>query len=427
MTHLLSDFKLFLDQSPTSWHAVKQISNRLASCDFIPLNEEQKWALERGKKYFVLREGALCAFVLPQKNPKRSLILASHTDSPSLKLKPQPCLQKENMPLLSVELYGSPLLNSWLNRDLALAGKVFVSNKEGAVEEHLIFLDEIPLFIPQLAIHLDRDVNEKGLLLNKQEHLRPLTGLLEKGTDLSDHLEKLVRRQISFHSLLSFELFLVPLEQARFMGFNNEMIASYRLDNLASAHACTAAMAYLKKPSQEALQMAIFWDHEEIGSHTRSAAFSPFLSDIFSRIGLSLKMDPEELLLLKNSGFCVSLDMAHGAHPNHLGQHDPEHLPLLSKGIVLKHNANHKYASDAFATATLVRACKTLNLPYQPFASRSDIPCGSTVGPIVSQTLGIHTVDIGCPQLSMHAIREIMACQDYIDLCRLLSFLLEEV
>jgi aspartyl aminopeptidase len=427
MAHILSDFKAFLDQSPTAWHAVEQLGNRLALCDFSPLTENEKWKLEPGKKYFISRGGALCAFVLPKAKPERAVILASHTDSPALKLKPQPSFQKENMSLFGVEVYGSPLLSSWLNRDLALAGRVVVTNGNHQVEERLVFLDDVALFIPQLAVHLDREVNDKGLVLNKQEHLCPIVGLTEEGSDPLHSLESLLRRHLSFHSLVSFELFLVPLEPSRFVGSNNEMIASYRIDNLASVHACITAMGYVKQPTDHALQMAIFWDNEEIGSNTREGAASPFLSDVLQHIGHALKMDVEEMLMLKNNAFCVSVDMAHALNPNYPKKHDPHHQPLLGKGIVLKYNANQKYASNALSAATIVQACKALNLAQQSFVCRSDMPCGSTVGPIVAQGTGINTVDIGCPQLSMHSIREVMACQDYMDLCRLLTFLLEEV
>ncbi len=423
MSHILSDFMAFLDSSPTAWHAVNQLGNRLAIRDFIPLNEEENWQLEPGKKYFISRGGALCAFVLPEEKPQKAVILASHTDSPALKLKPQPSFCKENMTQFGVEIYGSPLLTSWLNRDLALAGRVVITNAKDQVEERLVHLDDIALFIPQLAIHLDREVNEKGLVLNKQDHLCPIVGL----TDDKDALETLLRRHLSFHSLVSFDLFLVPLETARFVGHQNEMLASYRIDNLASVHASITAMAYLEKPKKNALQMAVFWDNEEVGSATREGASSPFLSDILQHIGYRLKMNVEEMILLKNHSLCVSIDMAHALNPNYPKKQDPQNQPLLGKGIVLKYNANQKYATNALSAATIVQACKALNLPQQSFVSRSDMPCGSTVGPIVAKETGINTVDIGCPQLSMHSIREVMACQDYMDMCRLLTFLLQEV
>jgi aspartyl aminopeptidase len=426
MSDILADFKAFLDASPTSWHAVKEIGNRLAIQDFIPLYEEEKWQLERGKKYFIERGGALCAFCVPDAKPKRALILAAHTDSPALKLKPLPAFHKENMLQFGVEVYGSPLLSSWLNRDLTLAGRVVVTNNKGAHEERLVYLDDTTLMIPQLAIHLDREVNEKGLLLNKQEHLCPIVGLAEESKNPLESLEKLLRRHLSFRRLLSFELFLVPQEPAHFAGMDNEFLVSYRIDNLTSVHAALSAIGLSTKSSKHVMHMALFWDNEEIGSRTREGAGSPFLTDVLQRIAHCLNIDSEEIMMLKNNSLCVSLDMAHALNPNYPQKYDPQHSPLLGKGIVLKYNADQKYASNALSAAVIIHACQVLKLPYQSFVCRSDMPCGSTVGPIVAGNMGINTVDIGCPQLSMHSIREWMACQDYLDMVRLLSHLLHE-
>jgi aspartyl aminopeptidase len=427
MVHILTDLKAFLDASPTSWHAVKEIAERLAIREFHPLDEEEKWMLKPGGKYFVIRGGALCAFCLPKQSAEKAIILASHTDSPALKLKPLPVFQSENMLQLGVEVYGAPLLHSWLNRDLVIAGRVVVALENGEAEERLVHLDDIPLFIPSLAIHLDREVNEKGLLLNKQEHLSAILGLTnQKNEGVIGTLEKLLRRHLSFQSLLSFELFLVPKEPANFMGIEEEMLASYRLDNLASAHASLSALGRLEKPTDHLIQMGLFWDCEEIGSSSREGAASPFLNDIFQRIGLGLNSSAEEIILIKNRSLCVSIDMAHALNPNYPKKNEPHHTPLLSKGIILKYNADQKYASNALSAAVIVQACKELGLSYQPYVARSDLPCGSTVGPLVAKTTGINTVDIGCPQLSMHSIREVMATQDYLDMTHLLSYLLHK-
>lgn len=417
MSHILEDLKKFLETSPTSWHAVQEIGNRLAGIDFIPLEETEKWDLEAGKKYFVQRGGSLCAFALPKSRPKKATIIASHTDSPALKLKPRPEAVQENMILLETEIYGSPLLSSWLNRDLAIAGRIVVQNGRGEVEEKLVFLDEAPLFIPQLAVHLDRDVNDKGLVLNKQDHLRPILSLNTKTS-----LEDLLRRQHSFDSLLAFDLFLVPLQHARFVGADGEMLAGYRLDNLISAHACTAAIASAK--CDKTLQLALFWDNEEIGSRTAEGAASPLLTDTLKRIALGLGMSDEDEIRLRANSMCISVDVAHAYNPNYPKKYDPKHLPLIGKGVILKYNADKKYASDAKTAAPVVQASKKLGLSLQSFVCRSDIPCGSTVGPIVAQGLGIPTVDIGPPIFSMHSSREVMACQDHLDLCELLTELL---
>ncbi len=426
MSHILADFKTFLDQSPTSWHAVREIGNRLAICEYSPLNEGEPWKLEQGKKYFVARGGALCAFSIPLKKPERALILASHTDSPGLKLKPLPTFHKDNMVQFGVEPYGAPLLTSWINRDLVLAGRVIITDTNGDVTERLVHLDDAILFIPQLAVHLDRDVNEKGFLLNKQEHLSPIVGLTDVQGNALSALEHILKRYISFQTLLSFELFLVPQEKANFSGYQSEMINSYRLDNLASAHASLSALSTITKPSANALHMAVFWDHEEIGSRSSEGASCPFLSDTLMRINHSLHHNLEDLFLLKRHSFCVSIDMTHGVNPNYPQKSEPQHRPLLGKGVVIKYNADQKYATNALSSAVITKACQMLNLPVQSYVSRSDIPSGSTVGPIMATQLGINTVDIGCPQLSMHSIRETMACQDYLDLYRLLSYLVQE-
>jgi aspartyl aminopeptidase len=425
MAHILEDLKTFLDNAPTSYHAVRQIGNRLALREFTPLEEEESWKIEKGGRYFVSRGGALCAFVIPSSAPKQIIVLGSHTDSPALKLKPHPEHRKENYRLLSAEIYGAPLLSSWLNRDLGVAGRVIVTDANGARSEKLIWIDDAPLMIPQLAIHLDREVNEKGLMLNKQDHLIPIAGLLKDSTSFGNYLETVLRRQIQFKTLLGFDLFLVPLETARFLGMDGELFSSYRLDNLSSCHACVTAMGLLEDtPSPHTLQMALFWDHEEIGSRTREGAASSFLSDTLKRLRLALKIDDESFLRMKSRSCVVSIDVAQGFHPAYEKKFDPQHLPLLGEGIVLKYNADHRYTTNGFTAAYITSAMNALNLKYQSYASRNDISSGSTIGPVVETQLGIPCVDIGLPLLSMHSIREMIACKDHLDMCALLHYLL---
>jgi len=416
---MLEDLQRFLESAPTSWHAAQEIGNRLAAIDFTPLEEDEKWELEGGAKYFVQRGGSVCAFAVPLQKPSKFVLIASHTDSPALKLKPNPEVQEGNMTLLETELYGSPILATWLSRDLAIAGRIVVQNSQGEIEEKLVFLDEAPFIIPQLPIHLDRDVNDKGLLLNKQDNLRPIVSLGET----ADYLSSLLKKQAFYQSMLAFDLMAVPIEKSRFLGADGEMLASYRLDNLSSAHACTVAIA--SAPVTDALQMALFWDHEEIGSRSAEGAGSPFLADTLKRIGFTLGMDEEELIRKKSHSLCVSVDVAHAYNPNYPKKFDTHHRLLPGKGIALKYNADKKYASDAKTAAIVAAACKKLNLPSQPFTSRSDMPSGSTVGPIVAEKLGFPTVDIGIPLLSMHSAREVIACQDHLDMCQLLTHLLQ--
>jgi aspartyl aminopeptidase len=419
MSHILADFTAFLESSPTAYHAVRQIANRLASLDFIPLDEKEAWHLEKGKRYFTIRGGSLAAFTLPTSSPEKFTILASHTDSPALKIKPNPEVYKENMTFLEVEVYGAPLLYSWLNRDLCIAGRIVVVGEKGEIEEKIVLLDDVPVVIPALAIHLDREVNEKGCVVHKQNHLPPLIALLEENGSQKIDLVHLLRRQHPFRSLLSFDLFLTPLETARFLGPSSELLAAYRIDNLTSVHSALHALALA--PKNNAVQMAIFWDHEEIGSRTAEGSASPFLSDLIQRISGALKIGNEDLFRIKANSLCLSIDVSHAYNPNFCEKHDPNHHSLLGKGIAIKYNADQKYATNGLTAAKIVQICQQCNLRYQSFVSRSDIPSGSTVGPIVAKTLGIPTVDLGIPILSMHSIREVMAVQDHLDMCHLLT------
>jgi aspartyl aminopeptidase len=419
---VIQDFKQFIERSPTSWHAVQEMGNRLALKDFTPLSESDTWQLEPNKEYFVIRGGSLCAFRIPEKTPFAARIVAAHTDSPALKLKPHPNINKGNAGLFGVEVYGSPLLSSWLNRDLGVAGRVFLTNSQGKIEEKLIFADDTPLFIPQLAIHLDREVNEKGLLLNKQDHLNALACIGDDAAACT--LDSILHRYVSFTDILSFDLFLVPLEKPRILGTRGELFAGYRIDNLTSCYAAIAAIAS-SKPSKETLQMAFLWDHEEIGSRSREGAASTFFQDILTRIRIALKMNEERMLQLKARSLCLSADMAHALNPNYEQKTDPQHKVLLGKGVSIKFNADLRYATDGQSAAEAISLCRKNNIPYQLYVNRSDIASGSTIGPIFAHNAGIAVADVGCPQLSMHAAREIMAMSDFFSLSNLLTLSLE--
>ncbi len=408
----IEKFLSFLQDCPTSWHCVKEVESFLSSHDFQPLQEKELWDMEKGGKYFVSRGGSIASFCLPKEPPSQIRILAAHTDSPSLKIKPNPLITEDSMALLEVEVYGSPILHSWLNRDLALAGRAFFKNKKGSLDEKLLFLKETPLIIPELAIHLQRDVNEKGPPLNRQEHLMPIFPLMGPENALPS-LESLLRKHCDYSSLLAFDFFLVPLEAPRLLGPHQEWIASYRLDNLASVHASMIAMtSYTPSPI---LPLTVFWDHEEVGSRSWEGADSSFLIDVLCRIRHFYNLSEEEFLVLKRNSLCLSLDMAHGLNPMHKQKHDPNHQPILGKGLVLKHNADLKYASSAQTLAAALLIGKKAKIPLQYFVNRSDMPCGSTVGPFITASTGIPTVDLGCAQLSMHSAREIMAKDDYLD------------
>lgn len=418
----INDLLSFLDNSPTAWHAVSNCSTTLINHGFTELKEQDAWDLKPGGHYFVTRNGSsLCAFVVPSKSPTSAHIIASHTDSSALKLKPNCEFRKENMLMLSCEVYGAPLLSSWLNRDLGIAGRVVYLDKKNIMREDLVRIDDSPLVIPQLAIHLDRNVNENGPILNKQDHLAALASINDEKKDKTPFLEKCLKKQLSLKELLGFDLFLYPLEKARLIGEHHDLISSYRIDNLQSVYASLEALLHTKKSKDGVLKMIVLWDNEEIGSSTAQGASSPFLPHIMERISLSLNISREDYFRLTSSSLCISVDLAHALHPNYPEKHEPRHQPLLNKGIVIKSNAQHRYASDARSIALVTALCHKHHTPYQKYVARGDIPCGSTVGPINANLTGMSTIDIGCAQLSMHSSREIVGVSDHLSMIDLLN------
>ncbi len=418
----LSDLLSFLQGSPTAWHATQEIGNRLAEQDYTPLDEQEKWELSPGGSYFVERGGSICAFILPKELPKSATILASHTDSPALKLKPNPLFIEDNLPFLRVETYGSPILSTWMNRDLVIAGRILLSEGD-EVKQNLLFLESAPVLIPSLAIHLERETNDKPKKIDREHHLCPILGIESKNKSPEKIFEELLG--IKQGDLLGADLYLVPFETPRILGHHSEMVASYRIDNLASAHASLLALLAAEKHPKERIQMAIFWNHEEVGSGSDEGASSPFFIDMLKRMTLSYKMGEEDFLRMKQSSHVISIDMAHAYHPGYKKKYDKENAPKIGKGIVLKYNANQRYATSGLTAAKIVKICQKKKIPYQSFASESNLPCGSTVGAIAAAKTGIQTVDIGLAQFSMHAARELIAINDHLDLCKLLKSILE--
>lgn len=417
---MLEQFISFLNRSPTTYHAAREISEKLAEADFIPLKEREKWDLEPGKSYFVIRDDALiCAFRTPQKAPDSATLLASHLDSPALKIKPRAEIFANGIAQLGTEIYGGPLLHTWLDRDLAIAGRIIVLNQNGELESKTVWLDDYPLIIPSLAIHLDRDVTEKGLIVHKQNHLKAVFSI--KGKEKS--LEELLKKHHKFKQLLSFDLFLTPLEKASFNGFESELISSYRLDNLTSAFASLVAIINAK-PRKQTLQMACFWDHEEIGSQTFNGADSLFLSELFERICFAYKMNREDYYRMKSASLCLSIDVGHAFHPNFLDKNDPENASFLGKGPAVKYSP--RYATNGASAAPIMHLAEKHKIPIQTSASRSDLKSGGTVGSMMGANPGISTVDIGLSLWAMHSIRETIATQDQIWLTELLQKALEE-
>lgn len=402
----------FLDQGKTPWHVVELIEKRLIAEGFQLLDLEKAFKLELKKGYFVKKEGTLIAFKLPHKKPETVLFAAAHTDSPTLKLKPKPVFSKNGQLFLAVEVYGAPIYSSFLNRDLAIAGIVYYENKN-TVESELIDLQDMPVIIPELAIHLNRDVNEKGTLVNPENHLVPLIGYGE--FDLLKTIEKSCKTP----KILGHDLFLYPLEKAATIGFDHDLFAAARIDNLGGTFCLLEG--FKESQSKNALQMAIFWNHEEIGSETCVGAASPLFLEMLERISQSLTLEDDWPQRMRHGSFGLSVDQAHATHGCYPDKHDLKHEVKLGSGFVIKSNAKKRYATNGYSAASLKSLCNKNKISFQEFSNRNDIPCGSTIGPVLSTGSGFDLIDIGCPQLSMHSAREIASLKDHESMIRLIK------
>ncbi len=426
MVDLTADLLAFLHASPTPYHAVASAKERLESAGFRELYESDSWADTGPGRYFVTHaESAILAFVVPASSILRGFrIVGAHTDSPNFRLKPKPEYAKEGYLQLGVEVYGGMLLNSWLDRDLSLAGRVVQADGR----TRLVRIDRPLLRVVQLAIHLDRDVNEKGLVLNRQEHLAPVLGL---GTATGDEVAGLVAAELGIDraTIAALELMLFDTLPPAIGGVRNELIFSARLDNLACSHAAIAALVLGAAAAEggSTVPVAALFDHEEVGSQSAAGAGSSFLPRVLERIALMCTSsrgvsDPREHYHRALAGSqCISADMAHAVHPNFADRHEARHRPVLNGGPVLKVNAQQRYATSARTGALFQELCRAVDVPVQHYVARTDLPCGSTIGPITSTLLGIPTVDVGNAMLSMHSAREMAGTKDPEMLTRVLT------
>jgi aspartyl aminopeptidase len=406
----LDDLAALVVASPSSFHAAAEGARRLAAAGFAATDETAEWDSSPGGHYLV-RDGALLAWRVPEgAGPTTAFrVVGAHTDSPTFKLKPRPDLGAYGWQQLGVEVYGGPLLNSWLDRELGLAGRLVLS--DGSVQ--LVRTGAI-MRIPQLAIHLDRAVNEEGVRLDKQQHTAPVWSVGHRGLSVLDHLAELAdceRSEIDGYDLVAFDTATPAV-----FGPHREFFAAARLDNLSSVHAALTAL--LASPGGPHIELVAAFDHEEVGSGSRSGASGPLLADVVTRIlvGLGASTDQQHRSMARS--VCLSADAGHALHPNYPGRHDPANHPLLNGGPLLKLNANQRYASDAGGSALWRRACRRAGVPTQEFVSHNAIPCGSTIGPLTATRLGIATVDVGVPLLSMHSARELAGSEDPESLSR---------
>jgi aspartyl aminopeptidase len=412
------DLLAYIDASPTPYHAVRESSRRLVAHGYRQLDEREAWDLKPGDKVFVTRgDTTVAAFHLGTQPVDRAgfRLVGAHTDSPNLRLKPQAATGKLGYQQLGVEVYGSPLFSTWMDRDLSIAGRV-VTASGGKLVHHLVDLRRPLVRIPNLAIHLHRGVNTEGLKLNAQEHLVPVIALERAGTvDLKTLLvEELGRGGVKAvaEDLLGYDLCLYDTQPSTRSGAHGEFLHAPRLDNLTSSHAGLSALLAVDAPG-EATRGVILYDHEECGSVSAQGAASPLLRELLERITFALSDGRRDALhrALRQS-FLVSADMAHAVHPNYASMHEPKHQPLLGGGPVIKSNVNQSYATDGETWAWFALACREVGVTPQNFITRTDLGCGSTIGPISAGELGIRTVDVGSPMLSMHSIREMAAASD---------------
>lgn len=399
----LDDLARFITASPSSYHAVAEAARRLTEAGFTGLDETQPWAEAGGAvaKHFVVRDGAIVAWIQPAgARPTMGFrILGSHTDSPGFKLKPRPTIAAHGWLQAGVEVYGGPLLNSWLDRELELAGRLVT--RDGT--EHLVRTGPF-LRIPQLAVHLDRAVND-ALTLDRQRHLTPVFGVGDGDrADLLGHLAAL--SGLDAGDVAGYDLLTAATETPAVFGQGGALFAAGRLDNLSSVHAGLQALLQASDSADHISVLAAF-DHEELGSASRSGANGPLLADILTRIGDGLGATVSQRAQALAASWCLSADAGHAVHPNYPERHDPVNSPTIDGGPLLKINANQRYATDAVGAALWARVCGQAGVRYQEFVSNNDVPCGSTIGPLTATRLGIRTLDVGIPLLSMHSAREL--------------------
>lgn len=365
---------------------------------------------------YVIRGASIVAWHQPDGAEAASpfRIVGAHTDSPGLRIKPNPDIGLLGWKQLSVEIYGKPLLNSWLDRDLGIAGRVVL--RDGTVTD--VAIHDAIARVPQLAIHLDRDVNDKGLLLDKQQHLTPVwgTGLPENG-EFAEWLAS--QLHVAATEVAWWELCLFDTATASLLGADASLLASARLDNQLSCWAATTAVA-TAIPALSTSVMALF-DHEEVGSESSTGASGPLLATVLERLVSARGGDRDAFHRSMAASSCVSADNAHAVHPNYPERHEPGHRPIVNLGPAIKINANQRYATSAETAVSFQRACEAVDVPWQAFVSRNNMPCGSTIGPITATRLGIPTVDVGVPQLSMHSARELCGAHDPVYLNRALG------
>ncbi len=407
----------FIHNSPTAFHVVENVARELKKHGFKKLCLTESWDIKQGGKYYTTKNGsAIFAFdtgKLPMDDTGIKMICA-HSDSPGFKIKPNPEMTVDGKLLkLNTEVYGGPILMSWLDRPLSIAGRVIVKSNNPLVPGHkLVSLRRPVVYIPNIAIHLNRSVNE-GVELNKQKDMLPLIATVNETLEKDNFLKKLIAKdlQINPDKILDFDLFLYEYEKGCVMGVNNEFISSAKLDDLAMVHA--GLKAIVNSGESKSARMLCVFDNEEVGSGTKQGAGSPVLKHIIDRISEKLGHTQEQKQRTIYNSFMISADMAHSIHPNQIEKHDPVLHPVLNGGPVIKIHANQKYTTDGDSGAVFETLCNIAGVPCQKFVNRSDMVGGSTLGNVSTGQIDIRSVDVGNPMLSMHSVREFGGVKDH--------------
>ena len=408
----------FLYTSPTAYHSVKTVKERLDLNGFSEVKENDKWNLQKDGKYYIIKnDSALIAFTVGNGELEEDgfKLIGAHTDSPGFRIKANPEMVAEGKYLkLNTEVYGGPLLYTWFDRPLGIAGKVSLKGKSSLKPEvKLVNINKPLLIIPSVAIHMNRSVNE-GFAVNKQKDTLPLLALINEKFEKNNYLVNAIAKELNVEaeSILGFDLGLYEIEKGSLTGINEEFISAGRLDDMWMVYAGIKAL--IDSKSNKATKVMVCMDNEEIGSLTAQGANSALLLNILERIALALGKDREELHRALANSIMISADLAHAVHPNAEEKHDPTNRPVLGNGPVLKTAASGSYSTDSYNAAIFEGLCSAANVPYQKFFNRSDVRGGTTIGPITSSLLTIPVMDMGAPLLSMHSIRELATVIDNV-------------
>ena len=423
MKHVNTDSLIeYLKNGPSPFHVVDKTADILENNGYQELKIQNKWDIKENKKYYVIKnDSAIIAFNTGSKeNLKNGFkIVGAHTDSPSIKIKPQPEFKDEDYYLkLNTEVYGGPILNTWFDRPLTLAGRVSVL-EDGQLNNININFEDPLMVIPNLAIHLNREIN-KGQEIDKQKDLIPIMKTIKEDEEIEGYLIDMIARRLEVENdkIMDFDLYLRDTEDPIIMGSEQEFLNAGQIDDLGMAH---AGLKALLNTENSGFKLLVLFDNEEIGSNTDVGADSPLLSNLLERIVYALDGSREDYLQIIENTFMISADMAHAVHPNYADKHDPTNKPVINQGPVLKISSNRRYTTDSYSGGYIKKLCAENNIPYQNFVNHSNERGGSTIGPLNLRHLGVKSVDIGNPVLSMHSIRELYGLQDHESMIELLT------